>query len=102
MLNRRNFMSLLGLSPTAMLLKPDRSIPMGKNIQGKSVDMVIIDEMPSKWVDPNPWRTTALDKVLKDMYAPRLKAYAFENQSMDEMLYEFHRLAPRSCCKIKM
>ena len=46
-LNRRNFIALLGLSPTAMLLKPDLSEPIGKRIQGQSVDMVIIDELPS-------------------------------------------------------
>lgn len=94
-LNRRNFMALLGVSPGAMLLKPNLDIPMGKAIQGKSADMVIIDEAPSVWtgpgvwVDPNPWHT----KALKD---------AYDKQSMNEMLYEFYRLAPRSCCKIKI
>lgn len=46
-MNRRGFMALLGLSPATLLLKP--KIPVGRNIQGQSADVVIFNEFPTKF-----------------------------------------------------
>ena len=57
--------------------------------------MIITGKMPAN-LDMGPGKIVECLPTIEDVTFQKLQ------QTRDEMLYDFYRLAPRSCCKIKM